>query len=77
MTIEEKVIQILQVAILNTEDEINVTDSFEYLGMDSLDLIEFVMACEEEFGIYIDDEDVEKFETVEDIVNYIEEKKEG
>ena len=77
MTIEETIIQILQVSILNTEDEISLTDSFEYLGMDSLDFVEFVMACEEEFGIYIDDEDAETWESIEDAVNYVEEKKEG
>lgn len=41
-------------------------------GADSLDAIELVMEIEEEFGIEIPDEDVEKMVTVEDIVKYIQ-----
>ncbi len=41
------------------------------LAADSLDIVEFVMNVEEEFGIEISDEDAEKLTTVSDIVNYI------
>jgi acyl carrier protein len=41
------------------------------LGADSLDVVELVMALEEEFNIEISDEDAEKIKTVEDAVNYI------
>lgn len=41
------------------------------LGADSLDQVELVMACEEEFGIEISDEEAEKLVTVSDIVGYI------
>ena len=44
----------------------------EDLGADSLDMIEFVMAIEEEFGVDIADEDAEKWRTVGDIVRYLE-----
>ena len=43
------------------------------LGADSLDIVEFIMALEEEFGIEIPDEDVEKIVTVKDVVEYISE----
>jgi len=48
---------------------------FEDLGMDSLDAIECIMAVEEEFDLDIEDEDCEKFKTVEDIQNYLISKK--
>lgn len=41
------------------------------LGADSLDLVELVMAIEEEFGIEIPDEDTEKLLTVQDTVDYL------
>jgi len=46
----------------------------EDLGADSLDNAELVMNLEEKFGIEIPDEDQAKIQTIEDIVNYIEEK---
>lgn len=54
-------------------DEVIVEASFiEDLGADSLDVVELVMALEEEFGISIADEDAEKIVTVGDAVKYIE-----
>ncbi len=44
------------------------------LGADSLDVVDMVMAFEDEFGIKVEDEDLEKFSTVKDVVNYIESK---
>ncbi|MGB4266077.1 MAG: acyl carrier protein, partial [Limnochordia bacterium] len=41
------------------------------LGADSLDVVELVMAFEEEFDIKIPDEDAEKISTVGDAVEYI------
>ena len=43
------------------------------LGADSLDIVEFIMALEEEFDIEIPDADAEKVVTVEDVVEYIKE----
>jgi acyl carrier protein len=42
------------------------------LGADSLDIVELVMAFEEEFGIEIPDEEAEKISTVREAVNYID-----
>jgi acyl carrier protein len=41
------------------------------LGADSLDVVELVMAIEEEFGIEIPDEDAEKFVSIQDISDYV------
>ena len=43
----------------------------EDLGADSLDIVELVMALEEEFGIDIPDEDAEKMKTVGDALSYL------
>ncbi len=60
------------------EDEItNETSLLEDLGADSLDLVELIMAMEEEFNIEIPDEDVEQLRTVGDAVSYIKEKVQG
>jgi acyl carrier protein len=45
------------------------------LGADSLDTVELVMALEEEFGIEISDEDAEKIQTVQDVINFIDKLK--
>ncbi|MDE3068765.1 MAG: acyl carrier protein [Verrucomicrobiota bacterium] len=45
----------------------------EDLGADSLDIVELIMALEEEFGIEVPDEQAEKLLTVGDVNKYIEE----
>ena len=60
-------------------DEADITEasSFkEYLGADSLDLFELVMALEDEYGIEIPTEDLEQIATVGDVMEYINEHKE-
>ncbi len=47
----------------------------EDLGADSLDVVEMIMALEEKFEIEIPDSEAEKIQTVQDVVNYIEEHK--
>lgn len=54
------------------EDAVVMEASFvEDLGADSLDIVELIMALEEEFDIEIPDEEAEKIATVADAVNYI------
>lgn len=56
-------------------DEVTSEASFvDDLGADSLDVVELVMALEEEFDVEIPDEDAEKIATVADAVKYIDEK---
>ena len=55
------------------EEEIQMSSTFvDDLGADSLDIVELIMAFEEEFNIEIPDEKAEKIKTVEDVVNYID-----
>ena len=54
------------------EEKVTMEASFKGdLGADSLDLVELVMALEEEYTLEIPDEDAEKIATVADAVNYI------
>ncbi len=67
--VREKISEQLGVAA----DQVTSDSSFiEDLGADSLDIVELVMALEEEFNIEISDEDAEKIRTVRDVVSYIE-----
>ncbi|MBP1713293.1 MAG: acyl carrier protein [Deltaproteobacteria bacterium] len=73
-TVERRVIEIIVEQLGVSEEEVTMEASFiEDLGADSLDLVELIMAMEEEFGIEISDEDAEKIQTVQDVVNYINE----
>ena len=59
-----------------SEEEVTPEASFiEDLGADSLDLVELVMALEEEYDIEVSDEDAEKIRTVRDVLGYIESHK--
>ena len=54
-------------------DQINPGAKFiEDLGADSLDIVELIMALEEEFGTEIPDEEAEKLQTVGDVAKHIE-----
>jgi acyl carrier protein len=55
-------------------EETALTDNAAFtgdLGLDSLDVLETLMAMEKEFGIKITDEDAEKLTTVGSVINYI------
>jgi len=79
MTTFERVRKIL-VDQLGDISEAEVTPAasiVDDLGADSLDVVEIVMALEEEFEIEIPDEEAEKIKTVQQIVDYIDEKGKG
>lgn len=72
-SVEEKVKHIIVEQLGVDEDEVKAGASFvDDLGADSLDVVELVMALEEEFGLEISDEDAEKLSTVQQAVDYIE-----
>ncbi len=56
------------------ESEVSMEASFEDLDLDSLDLVEFALAAEEELGVRISDEEAEQLETLADTVKLLEEK---
>ena len=70
--IKDIIVEQLQVE----ETEISMdTNLMKDLSADSLDAVEIIMAIEDEYGIEIPDEDAEKFQTVGDLVRYVEENK--
>ena len=73
MAVAEKVNSIIVDQLGVDADQVKPEASFtDDLGADSLDIVELVMAFEEEFGIEIPDEDAEKISKVQDAVAYIE-----
>jgi len=60
---------------VNPDEVTNDAKIVDDLGADSLDIVELVMALEEEFGSEIPDEEAEKLQTVGDVVKYIEDIK--
>ncbi len=72
-SIEARVREIICEQLGVSEEEVTPEASFiEDLGADSLDLVELVMALEEEYDIEVSDEDAEKIRTVRDVLGYIE-----
>lgn len=61
---------------LNVEKEAVTLEThlMKDLEADSLDAVEIIMAIEDEFEIEVPDDDAEKFQSVGDIVKYVEEK---
>ena len=56
-----------------SEDELQLeTNLMKDLEADSLDAVEIIMAIEDEYDIEIPDEDAERFQTIGDIVSYVE-----
>lgn len=78
MTKEEIMGKVVDVTVSQLgvdKGEVELETSFiDDLGADSLDIVELVMALEEEFGLEIPDEDAENIKTVKDGVEYIENK---
>jgi len=74
-TVDQKVKEIIVEQLSVNAEQVTPEAKFiEDLGADSLDIVELVMAFEEEFGIEVPDGDAEKLLTVGDVVKYIEDK---
>jgi acyl carrier protein len=56
---------------VNMEEVVPTASFIEDLGADSLDIVELIMALEEEFDLEIPDEDAEKIQTVDDVTKYV------
>jgi acyl carrier protein len=71
----ERLANIISTKTKVKKEEITLDSDFELdLNLDSLDIVEIVMAIEEEFNITISDDDVLKLKTVKDAVEYIQNK---
>ncbi|HHY37587.1 MAG TPA: acyl carrier protein [Clostridia bacterium] len=71
----QRVREIVAEQLGKDEEEVTMDSAFiEDLGADSLDIVELIMALEEEFDMEIPDEDAEKIATVGDAVEYIRER---
>jgi acyl carrier protein len=72
MGLEERVTEIIVEQLGVSKQEVVPEASFiDDLGADSLDIVELVMAMEEEFDIEIPDDDAEKIQTISDAISYI------
>ncbi len=75
MSMEKQVTTIIEEQLGVDPDRVKPEASFiDDLGADSLDIVELVMAMEEEFDIEIPDEDAEKLRTVQDVLTYLKAK---
>ena len=62
---------------LGVDEEVKPENSISSLGIDSLDAVEFSMDLEKEFNINIGDDEFEKMETIQDIINLVDKKLQG
>jgi acyl carrier protein len=75
MALEERVAEIIVEQLGVSRDEVVTEASFiDDLGADSLDIVELVMAMEEEFNVEIPDEDAEKIQTIGAAIAYLKGK---
>ncbi len=73
-SVEDKVKEIIVEQLSVNPEQVTAEAKFiEDLGADSLDVVELVMAFEEQFGIEVPDEDAEKLQNVGDVNSYIKE----
>ncbi len=71
----DKIKEIIIEQLSVDEDAVTMdTHLMKDLEADSLDAVEIIMAIEDEFEIEIPDEDAEKFQSVADIVKYVEDR---
>ncbi|NLT23052.1 MAG: acyl carrier protein [Syntrophorhabdus sp.] len=78
MSVTEKVRKMIVDQLGVSESEVVPEAKFiDDLGADSLDIVELIMALEDEYSIEIPDEDAEKMETVGDAIRYIEDRLAG
>ena len=73
--IDQRVKEIIVEQLGVKADQVTPEAKFiEDLGADSLDIVELIMALEEEFGYEIPDEEAEKLQSVGDVIKFVEER---
>ena len=74
MSAEDRLKKIIARELSVSEEEVTSEASFiDDLNADSLDLVELIMALEEEFNVKISDEEADKIKTVKDAMEYLQE----
>lgn len=71
MSIEDKVKKIIANQLEVDGDKLKGETTFEDIDADSLDIVELVMALEEEFDLEISDQEIENIKSVGDVIDYI------
>ncbi len=74
MSVEAKVKAIVSEQLEVDLNNLTAETTFEEIDADSLDIVELVMALEEEFDLEISDQEIENIKTIGDIISYIESK---
>ena len=75
MSLDERVKNLVITQLGVDAEKVNINSSFiDDLGADSLDTVELVMAFEEEFDLEISDDDAQKMQTVNDVIEYLKDK---
>ena len=73
MGIEEKIIELIRENVPDLPEEIKTTDSFlTDLGFDSLEIYQVIAVVEDEFRCVISDEALETFQTLQDLIDFVE-----
>ena len=73
---EQKIVELIADKLNKKVDQINMESRLvEDLGADSLDVVELIMAFEDEFNVSLPDEDIQSMKTVGDIIAYIGKQK--
>jgi len=76
MSIEDRVVEIVVEQLDVTKDECAPEASFmDDLGADSLDIVELIMAMEENFGVEISDDELVQIKTIQDVIDFIKKKR--
>ena len=74
MDVFDKVKSIIVDQLGRKPEDVTIKTSFEDMDVDSLDVVELIMAIEDEFEITIDDEAAGNFKTMNDLVEFIKSK---
>ena len=75
MAVKDKIREMIVEQLGVSAEEVVPEASFiDDLGADSLDIVELVMAIEEEYSLEIPDEDAERMQTIQDAITYVEER---
>jgi acyl carrier protein len=67
----QRIINLIVQELKIEPNDVRVNASFQDMGVDSLDMVQIIMKCEELFGLEIPDDVAEKFHTINDVVEYI------